>query len=196
LRFLADHNLLDGNLYNDVRFGGWLIWNGYPERQVFLDDRNEIHEPLLREIWEIFGRSDVGAWEGLLERRRIDTVLLRYHEPIAVTTPDGDDLGRRGFSTLWFPSERWATVYWDDVAMVLVRRSSVPEALLTEREYVFLNPDDLEHLARALRTDPELRQSVAAELQRALTDDPQCRRARDLVVFLDSLAAGRPYEEQ
>jgi len=183
-RFLAENDLLDGPLYNDVRFGGWLIHQGYPDRLVFLDDRNEIHEPLLRQIWEIFGRSDVGAWEGLLERWRIDTVLLRYHEPIRVTTPDGEDLGRRGFSTLWFRSESWATVYWDDVAMVLVRRSSVPEAFLIEREYTLLHPDDLEHLVRTLEMDPELRPVVVQELQRALTDDPECGRARHLAKVL------------
>ena len=186
-RFLAENDLLEGPLYNDVRFGGWLILHGYPERQVFLDDRNEIHEPLLREIWEIFGRSDVGGWEELLDRWRIDTVLLRYHEPIRVTTPDGEDLGRRGFSTLWFHSERWATVYWDDVAMALVRRSSVPEALLAEREYVHLDPDDLEHLVGTLRGNPDLRPMIAAEVRRALSDDPQCRRALDLAACLESL---------
>ncbi len=187
LGFLAENDLLEGQLYNDVRFGGWLILHGYPERQVFLDDRNEIHEPLLREIWEIFGRSDVGAWEDLLAKWRIDTVLLRYHEPIRVTNPDGEDLGRRGFSTLWFRSQRWATVYWDDVAMVLVRRSSVPGTLLIEREYVHVNPDDLEHLAGAVRENPDLRPAVAAEVRRALSDDPQGRRALDLAAFLESL---------
>ena len=187
LDFLAENNLLEGRLYNDVRFGGWLILNGYPERQIFLDDRNEIHEPLLRQIWEIFGRSDVSAWEDLLESWRIDTVLLRYHEPIRVTNPDGEDLGRRGFSTLWFHSQRWATVYWDDVAMVLVRRSSVPEALLAEREYVHVDPDDLEHLVGGVRENPDFRAAVAADVRRALTDDPQCKRALDLAAFLESL---------
>ena len=186
-RFLATEHLFDGNLYNDVRFGGWLTLDGYPDRQVFLDDRNEIHEPLLREIWEIFARSDVGAWESLLERWRIDTVLLRYHEPITVSSPDGNDLGRRGFSTLWFRSERWATVYWDDVAIVLVRRSSVAPDFLAEHEYRAVHPDDFEHLTRALRTDPELRQVVAAEIRRVLADDPSCRRALDLAAFLDLL---------
>ena len=188
VRFLAAERLLEGNLYNDVRFGGWLILDGYPDRQVFLDDRNEIHEPLLREIWEIFARSDVAAWENLLERWRIDTVLLRYHEPIKVSTPDGDDLGRRGFSTLWFRSSHWATVYWDDVAIVLVRRSSVAAAFLAEHEYVVTHPDDFEHLTEALRADPELRQAVTAELRRVLADDPNCRRALELAVFLDSLS--------
>ena len=187
LRFLTDEQLLEGNLYNDVRFGGWLIFDGYPSRQVFLDDRNEIHEPLLREIWEIFARSDVTAWEHLLERWRIDTILLRYHEPIKVSTPDGNDLGRRGFSTLWFRSSNWATVYWDDVAIVLVRRSSAPAAFLSEHEYVVTHPDDFEHLTKSLLTDLELRQAVKAELIRTLNDNPNCRRAFDLAVFLDSL---------
>jgi hypothetical protein len=188
VRFLAGEHLLEGNLYNDVRFGGWLILDGFPDRQVFLDDRNEIHEGLLREIWEILARSDVAAWEDLLERWRIDTILLRYHEPIAVTTPDGADLGRRGFSTLWFPSSRWATVYWDDVAIVLVRRSSVPEVFLSEHEYLAVHPDDFEHLTEVLRTDPELHDAVKAELRRALRENPDCRRAFDLVVFLESLS--------
>ncbi|MEE4273500.1 MAG: hypothetical protein V2I67_17630, partial [Thermoanaerobaculales bacterium] len=165
LEFMADNDLRRGRLYNDVRFGGWLTLQGSPGTQIFIDDRNEIHEPLLKEIWEIFSRSDVAAWEALLSRWQIDTVLLRYHEPLRVATPAGEDLGRRGFSTLWFPTERWATVYWDDVAIVLVRRSSVPESFLAEREYRHLNPDDLEHMVLALNSDLELRRAVATELQ-------------------------------
>lgn len=184
LRFIDDNRLGEGNLYNDVRFGGWVILQGYPERRVFLDDRNEINEPLLREIWEIFGRSDVNAWDDLLDRWKIDTVLLRYHEPITVTTPDGADLGRRGFSALWFRPQRWAMVYWDDVAMVLVRRSSVAPSFLTEREYVLLHPDDLEQLAGALETEPGLRAVVAEELRRALTDNPECGRAHEMIEVL------------
>lgn len=186
-QFLDGSGLLDGPVYNDVRFGGWLILKGAPDRRVFLDDRNEIHEPLLREIWAIFSASDVAAWEGLLERWGIETVLLRYHEPIRVATPDGEDLGQRGFSALWFPANRWATVYWDDVAIVLVRRPSVPESFLLEREYRVVHPDDLEHLTMVLRDHPELRPAAAAELRRALEDDPLCRRALDLLHFLASL---------
>jgi hypothetical protein len=185
--FLTEHDLLDGRLYNDVRFGGWLTLQERPLRQVFIDDRNEIHEALLAEIWAIFSRSDVGAWEDLLDHWRIDTVLLRYHEPIRVTTPDGRDLGRRGFSTLWFPAERWATVYWDDVGIVLVRRSTVNEDFLAAREYHHLHPDDLEHLVTRLGDDPELRAAVASELRRALDDDPLCRRARHLAADLGLL---------
>jgi hypothetical protein len=190
---MDSRGLLDGPVYNDVRFGGWILL-AEPGRTVFLDDRNEIHEPLLREIWQIFGRSDVSSWEHLLNRYDIDSVLLRYHEPLRVTSPDGSDLGNRGFSQLWFPAERWAMVYWDDVAMVLVRRSSVEAELLAEREYRLLHPDDLEHLGRQLDRDPSLMPTVTDELRRALSDDPGCRRANELASLLDqsSLTESRP----
>jgi hypothetical protein len=135
---------------------------------------------LLREIWEIFAASDVEAWKALLGRWDIDTVLLRYHEPISVATPDGRDLGRRGFSTLWFRADRWALLYWDDAAMVLVRRERVADDLLARRELRVFRPDDIEHVLDRARRDPPFRSAVAGELQRVLADDPQCFRALTL----------------
>ena len=179
-RFLETHELSGRPLYNDVRFGGWLAMHAYPDQRIFLDDRNEIHEPLLREMWEILTASDVDAWEALLGRWNIDTVLLRYHEPIQVATPDGHDLGRRGFSTLWFSPDRWALLYWDDAAMVLVRRDSVSDDLLTRRELRIFRPDDVEHVLDQARRDPSYRSAVAVELQRVLADDPECFRALTL----------------
>jgi hypothetical protein len=186
-RFLEAHELNGRTLYNDVRFGGWLAMHAYPGQQIFLDDRNEIHEPLLREMWEIFTASDVAAWEALLGRWSIDTILLRYHEPIQVATPDGRDLGRRGFSTLWFSPDRWALLYWDDAAMVLVRRGSVSDDLLVRRELRVFRPDDVEHVLTRARRDPSFRSAVAVELQRVLADDPECFRALALANELATL---------
>jgi hypothetical protein len=185
--FLTEHGLIDGNLYNDVRFGGWLCLHAFPEHRIFIDDRNEIHEPLLREIWQILSSSDVRAWDRLLERWEVDTVLLRYHPPVRVMAPDGTPSAHRGFSSLWFQEKTWAMVYWDDVAMVLVRRAVAPPELLREREVRLLRPDDLEHVAARLASEPELLPLARAELARVLADDPGCRRALEVERFLDSL---------
>ena len=165
-------------LYNDVRFGGYLIHRYGPERQVFQDDRNEIHEPLLRRIWKIFQSSNVRAWSNLLADYGADTALVRYHPPIRVSDPAGNDLGFRGFSTLWFPDTEWALVYWDDVAMVLVRRSAAPAGLLERHEYRVLRPDDLAHLEDRLAADPALLPVIARELERAARANPMSRRAQ------------------
>jgi hypothetical protein len=178
--FLDVENLPSGQLYNDVRFGGYLIHRYGPERQVFQDDRNEIHEPLLRRIWEIFRSSNVAAWSNLLADYRADTALVRYHPPIRVTDPAGNDLGFRGFSTLWFPDREWALVYWDDVAMVLVRRHSALPGLLERHEYRVLRPDDLAYLERRLAGDPALLPFVAQELARAAHANPSSWRAHQI----------------
>ncbi len=166
----------DRPLYNDVRFGGYLINRRYPPHRVFLDDRNEIHEPLLREIWSILQSSDVTRWEALLERWNLDTALVRYHPPVMVRTPSGAPLGERGFSALWFRPERWALVYFDDTAMLLVRRSSVDPELLEANEYRGFRPDDLQQLARELAADPGRAALIAEEVRRAAYEDPNGER--------------------
>jgi hypothetical protein len=178
--FLDREGLPSEHLYNDVRFGGYLIHRYGPERGVFQDDRNEIHEPLLRRIWEIFQASDVEAWSALLAEHGADTALVRYHPPLEVTDPNGNSLGLRGFSALWFPSRLWALVYWDDIAMVLVRRDSASEDLLERHAYEFLRPDDLAYLEARLSAAPELQPKVAAEVVRAARTAPSSWRVQEI----------------
>jgi len=166
--FLDAEGLPGARLYNDVRFGGYLIERYFPPRQVFQDDRNEIHENLLREIWH---------WN-------VDAALVRYHPPIRMTNPDGDDLGERGFSALWFPSRTWALVYWDEIAMVLVRRETAPDELLERHEYRVIRPDDLDHLRQKLAADDSLRLEAAHELVRALDQAPAGWRAHEISAIL------------
>jgi len=183
--FLDMEDLPTAKLYNDVRFGGYLIQRYGPERKVFQDDRNEIHEPLLRRIWEIFRSSDIAAWSELLATYNADTALVRYHPPISVTDPAGNDLGLRGFSTLWFPARDWALVYWDDVAMVFVRRHDAPAGLLVRHEYQILRPDDLAHLEDRLTKDPVLLPVIAQELARAARANPTSWRAHEIADLIE-----------
>ena len=178
--FLDEESLPTDQLYNDVRFGGYLIHRYGPEQKVFQDDRNEIHEPLLRQIWKIFQSSDIGAWSDLLAGHHADTALVRYHPPIRVTDPAGNDLGLRGFSTLWFPNRDWALVYWDDVAMVFVRRRAAPAGLLERHEFPVLRPDDLPYLMDRLTTNPALLPAIAQELARAVHANPSNWRAHEI----------------
>ncbi len=152
--FLERNDLLSKPLYNDVRFGGWLIGRYYPPTQAFIDDRNEIHEEVLEEIWSIETSSSVARWQAFLDGYGIATALLRYHDPLIVTTPQGEDLGSRGYSALWFPSDTWALVHWDDTAMVLVNRHLTDPRWTAVHEYRWLRPDDLDHLGSSPKVRP------------------------------------------
>ena len=175
--FIQQHGLDTTPTYNDVRFGGWLILRHYPERRVFLDDRNELHEPLLAEIHSDLASSDPTAWQAMLDRYHIEVALLRYNAPFTVLRPDGETVGLRGFSTLWFPAERWALLYWDDTAMVLVDRTKADTALVAANEYQIIRPDDVDELRRQIATDPIARAAIATEVARKLAEQPDCERA-------------------
>ena len=175
--FITDLGLESKTMYNDVRFGGDLIRRHYPDRRTFLDDRNEIHEPLLEEIHAILKSSNPSRWQAMLDRYGIEVALVRYNPPFTVAQPDGTVVGRRGFSALWFPDERWSLLYWDDTAMVLADRTAIDPDIMARYEYRVIRPDDIEELRRRLASDPALRTEVAAELGRALQRRPQSERA-------------------
>ncbi len=185
--FMEEEGLAAAPAYNDVRFGGYLIYRWFPPRQVFLDDRNEIHQPLLAEIHRLLQTSDQAGWQEMLDRFAVTGALLRYNPPFRVVTPEGEELGSRGFSALWFPADRWALVYWDDTAMVLVPRATADPGLVARHEYRLVRPDDLDGLRRRLVAEPAIRGPVAAELTRRLAEDPSCRRALALSELVLSL---------
>lgn len=182
--FIVDNDLDSKTMYNDVRFGGDLIRRHYPDRRTFLDDRNEIHEPLLEEIHTILKSSNPSRWQSMLDRYGVEVALVRYNPPFTVAQPDGTVVGRRGFSALWFPAERWALLYWDDTAMVFADRTAIDPAVIARHEYRVIRPDDIEELRRRLAANPSLRAEVAAELARTLQQQSNNERALALSQLL------------
>jgi len=182
--FLDSQGLPRSQLYNDVRFGGYLIQRYAPSRLVFQDDRNEIHEDLLREIWGILQQNDVQRWNRLLGENGCDAALVRYHPPLEVSPPDGGGPRFRGFTAQWFSRKHWALVFWDDVAMVFVRREDAPREWLARHEYRVIRPDDLEQLEWQLRQNPELWALALSEARRAARSGPDNQRAISIAAFL------------
>ena len=83
-------------------------------------------------------------------------------------------------------------VYWDDTAMVLVRRSTSDPAWLAKHEYRLLRPDDLDHLWRRLEQQPGLETVLANELTRRLRSSPPSLRAQQIAEQFTNRAESRP----
>ncbi len=180
-------------LYNDVRFGGYLIWRRAPEQPVFIDGRNELYGPLLLEISR--GMETPEAWRALLDRHAIDAAFLRYPPSLQKVVWTGADgrvhTGVRAFSTAYFPAATWALVFWDDDAMVFLRRGPDHDSVIARHEYRALNPDDWQFLRASIligRLDPA---PILAEIRRKLDEDPGCARARQLLKDFESFEATR-----
>jgi len=115
--FLARHHLT-GNLFNTYRFGNYLIWRLYPANRVFIDGRVDVYgDEILAEYGDLL-RAGPG-WEARLDARAVRAALL--------ARPAAGDPPLALLEALW-TSPRWALVYWDDVAMVFLRRGGRPPA--------------------------------------------------------------------
>ncbi|MDT8285635.1 MAG: hypothetical protein RQ748_00875 [Elusimicrobiales bacterium] len=137
-------------MFNHWGWGGWLGWELAPEYKVYVDGRYLFHARL-PELEEL--RSSPDAWRRLIERDGLELLLLRNDPPgikVRQRMPDGteQELTRPAY-LFYLPKPEWAVVYWDDRAIVLVRRGSVPAAWLRGRELEHLRPGDTHNLRSA-----------------------------------------------
>lgn len=179
-RFLEKH--YDGEfLYNDVKFGGYLIWKFFPDRKVFIDGRNELYAHLVQRISK--GLKDYEEWLRLLDDYDIDAALMGYWPSLkGVVYPPDSETGitkrdYRAYSAFLFLKKDWALVYWDDVAMLFFKRGREHDAIIERYEYKYLNPEDWRHLLTRAEQDEEFREKIIIELSRRLSQEPKSERA-------------------
>jgi hypothetical protein len=174
---------LRGRMYNTHRLGGYLIWRlgelGHAEgRKVFWDGRLLLFRGLFEQIGNALAASDQeAAVDTLIQRLGVDYAVLDYPDENPIALRLREDPG-------------WALVYWDDSAMVLVKRDG-PGRRLLPLEWRLVRPWDrsLRFLDRTGADLPLLR----AELGRKLDEDPRCARAAALYgTLLLKLGQARP----
>ena len=138
-------NDIKGNMYNDQDFGGYILWRTYPERKVFNDPRMQVYYKLF---------SEFDDWSGLLDRHKITYAILEY--------PDTFD-----YKGTLFPEKQWALVYWDDVAMVYVRKSGENDDVIKRFGYSYLSQPYDERLTsvRHKLNEPSYIYGITRELE-------------------------------
>jgi hypothetical protein len=173
---------LRGRGFNQARFGGFLIWRLYPEHRVLIDGRNEVYTALLPRLIDALG--DQRKWMRFLSVERIEWAIVGYGNPVEMVAFVGADgtvrTEARPFALNRFPPSQWALVYWDDTAMVLVRRDGV-NASLASTAPRYLWPENIPFAVEQLRQGRWPAREVAAELEQAARERPGVERLWRLV---------------
>jgi hypothetical protein len=158
---------------------------------VFWDLRVELDSRLLHAVAQ--ARRDSRAWEALLRAYGVDAALLRYDErPRPMAAPGGGAVEHHTSSALYFPPESFALVYWDDAAMLFLRRTASRAVQLAREEYRFVQPEDWRATLDRAAGDPAARAGALAEVERRLNEDPSSVRARRLQAELRALPPASP----
>lgn len=147
-------------LYNPWNWGGYLDDVLYPDYRVYMDGRY-IFTDLLKEVDE--AEASPPRLAKLLDRRGADLALLMNTGRIVSFR---GQTSWRPFDAYAFPKKEWALVYWDRQALVLVRRSKVPEEWLKPREFRHVRPHDLRYVGLRVLSGWTRLDEVRAEVAR------------------------------
>lgn len=151
---------IQGTIYNDCGFGGYLSWRFGRERPVFCDSRYLFHGEIRAQR---LGEPTV-VFRGKLEDAGVDYALVKHAAP-RTTDDEGMPLSvpRSPWKSL-FPARDWALVYWDDTALIFLRRLPRLRPAIARYEYRALDPDDAAYLLELAGRDPRSRKRLLGEL--------------------------------
>lgn len=109
VRFMQSHDL-SGPMFNDYNFGGYLLWQAWPEHPVFIDGRTEVYKgPVLEEYLRVSGAEE--GWEQVIERYGIAFFVIRPERELAQALLQDPD---------------WDLVYFDYNAVIYARGDLFP----------------------------------------------------------------------
>lgn len=128
---------LSGNYYNTGHFGGYLSYYLAPERKIF---QFNLH-PVFGDTYRFVKRP------GELARWNINYAIVGAQEELAL-----------------FPNDRWACVYHDPLAMLVMRRTPQNQALIQQYELRFFNPLMPDDVLRKLEGDARILPRLAEEI--------------------------------
>jgi len=198
LRYL-DGIGMTGRLFNAFHFGGYIAWRDFPKRAAIVDGRMYLPAGLAEEIH--FARAYPDHLARLQSAYGFEAAVMDYPlysgEGLDSLAPDAD----------WgLASPDWALVYWDDYALVYLKRASRWDAVIVRDEYRFVHPaNGLPAFWRSLADKARL-PAIHAELDRNVAQTGSAR-ARTLLGFallqegkpdaaLDVLATVRDFERR
>jgi tetratricopeptide (TPR) repeat protein len=145
LKYMDDKNIY-GRVFNLFDWGGYIVWRDFPKRSVFIDPRGYIPPDLL----ETQGRiGKAGFMEKIEARYGIEAVLIRYPRMApnvaAVLDPEKDEA---------LSNIHWALVYWDDNALLYLKRGGRYQAVIDRDEYRYARPaNDIENQRSRLENE-------------------------------------------
>jgi tetratricopeptide (TPR) repeat protein len=152
IRYLDD-NGVSGHMFHSYNMGGYLIWKTWPRRQVFVDGRNVEYGPVFIALAINWARPEI--WSRLDARWHFDYAVIGNSPRYVAEVLDA--------------SSQWALVFWDDAALVYLRRTPANAALIRRDAYQLLKPNQstFAYLTEDLR-DRRKAAAVLAELDRSI----------------------------
>ncbi|MFH1532734.1 MAG: hypothetical protein ABIK09_18580 [Pseudomonadota bacterium] len=139
LAFVEEQDLPDPTFVSDAWGGTWL-WEFYPARRTFVDNRLEAYPPeFYKDVYQSIRYGEDG-WEEKLATYGVKTAVLKYGTQGEINFLEG----RPSLRQRMLEDEDWRLVYWDDLGEIFVRRDAVPAGCDRCADTRHFDPDRME----------------------------------------------------
>lgn len=175
-----DRRGITGRIFNFFDWGGYVNWRDYPRRSVFMDPRAWLPMEIL-EKGDLHATKNPAVLDELENRYKFASLVLSYPPLVWSSLLD------KSFQEkdLLVSHPEWALVYWDDIALVYVKRGGRYAPVINEDEYRFVKPANFAPFSIAKLHNDDYRKGVTKELLRNISETGSSR-ARAMLGLLYS----------
>jgi len=166
---------IQGNMFNTYGIGGYLMYQGYPDRKIYIDGRNvDYGFEFMNRTY--FAGTDQKLWNRLEEEHSFHYAIIDYgiirektHIPYCKHFDKKKD---------------WKLVYIDDWVALYLKDIPRNKPVIDTYAYRLLSPEHFEYRARQTMLINRQPPSLEEELQRAVSSSPENTKARLMLARL------------
>src|SRR3989344_4711623 len=171
-------NHVQGPMFNDPAFGGYLIWSLWPEQKVFIDGRNEVYSGKPTQDFLAIMEWKSG-WENLINKEyKFNYFILWYRGTLAQHTV--------GLTESLVAQENFKLVYWDDAAIILLRNIPENKKLIDAFGYEVISP-----FRAPLSLTPDQLEKAKQEIKKAIALNPDSDTLKSYAHQIEEAAVKR-----
>jgi len=172
----VDREHIYGRMYNTYEYGGYWEWRFGTGRPVFFDGRY-IFLPLLQTESKTMSNPDL--FDQWLKDYLVTYVVVKHtSQPVIESSPGRKLKVPRSPWAFYFPRREWALVYWDDTALLFLRRTKIYQATIGKYGYEMPDPDDIDLIVEGIREGFFKKRKILLELKRHSLETPGCQTDR------------------
>lgn len=164
MEFIKQCNI-KGNIFNDYDFGGYLIWKFYPENKVFIDGRLVEYGADFVEKSFYYWKPEI--WNQFDSKYNFTSLIIPMENYYASSNID--------------LRNNWILVYWDDGALVYLKKIPENKKLINVFGYRILKPGAIGQ--QYLKLFPK--NEVLKEINRSLYFAPHSIRAKKIKSYIE-----------
>lgn len=132
-------NYLNGHMFNEYGYGGYLLYNLYPQKQVFVDGRTDVY--LCCEMVDLLNIDSNKFLSDSDYKNVLDKLWNKYDISYVLIRTQKNTVLRK-IGRILTDDPNWNLVFWDDFSEIFVRKDGKNDQVLKELSTKAATPYD------------------------------------------------------